>query len=283
MKSTLDGVCSRSYNEDPHVDGRVCEAMPTAHCLDRSAEFDLVHNHLDWLPLAMSGLCRRPMLTTMHGFGDGRALPRVRTGPLGVRVYIGRRPVAVVGDALALDRTAVAESTRRRFSADRMVADYLAVYATVLARSVICRLWTIEGAAGGTVGRFGGVIRTITLDEPVVRYGGNPILTAHHVNRVWTTPRHRVVTVHNAGVVYVGGETVMLFRSHLRSGISVIGLARSRDGITGWWVEPRPFLQPAAAGDRLSPGVDIEDIAAMEAGGVEDPRINPVDGSYAIT
>jgi glycosyltransferase involved in cell wall biosynthesis len=74
-KSTLDGVCSRPYNEDPNVDGRVCEAMHAAHCLERSGEFDLVHNHLDWLPLAMSGLCRSPMLTTIHGIGDQRILP----------------------------------------------------------------------------------------------------------------------------------------------------------------------------------------------------------------
>jgi predicted GH43/DUF377 family glycosyl hydrolase len=129
----------------------------------------------------------------------------------------------------------------------------------------------------------GGVTRVISLNEPVVRYGDNPILTAHHVNRVWTTSRRRVVTVHNGGVVCVGGETVMLFRSHLRSGISIIGLARSRDGITGWRVEPRPFLQPADTDDRLSSRVDAKAIAAMEAGGVEDPRINPVDSTYAIT
>jgi glycosyltransferase involved in cell wall biosynthesis len=71
----LDGVCPRPYNEDPHVDGRVSEAMHVAHCLERSADFDLVHNHLDWLPLAMSGLCRSPMLTTIHGIGDPRILP----------------------------------------------------------------------------------------------------------------------------------------------------------------------------------------------------------------
>ena len=39
------------------------------------------------------------------------------------------------------------------------------------------------------------------------------------------------------GAVVVGDETVMLFRSHLRSGISVIGIARSSDGLTGWRVE----------------------------------------------
>jgi glycosyltransferase involved in cell wall biosynthesis len=73
--AALDGVCPRPYQEDPAMDGRVWEALHVAHCLERSAEFDLVHNNLDWLPLAMSGLCRAPMLTTIHGFGDRRILP----------------------------------------------------------------------------------------------------------------------------------------------------------------------------------------------------------------
>jgi glycosyltransferase involved in cell wall biosynthesis len=74
-KATLDGVCVRPYNEDPTVDGRVWEALHIAHCLGRSAEFDLVHNNLDWLPLAMSNLSQAPMLTTIHGIGDRRILP----------------------------------------------------------------------------------------------------------------------------------------------------------------------------------------------------------------
>jgi predicted GH43/DUF377 family glycosyl hydrolase len=128
-----------------------------------------------------------------------------------------------------------------------------------------------------------GSIRIVSLNEPVLRYEGNPILTAHQVNAVWTEPHLRVVTAHNAGVAVVGSETVMLFRSHLRSGISVIGLARSGSGIDGWRIHPSPFLKPATADERLAPGLDQAAIAEMEAGGVEDPRINPVDGTFAIT
>jgi glycosyltransferase involved in cell wall biosynthesis len=73
--ATLDGVCPHPYNEDTQMDGRVWEALHVAHCLSRSGEFDLVHNHLDWLPLAMSNLCRTRLLTTIHGFGDRRILP----------------------------------------------------------------------------------------------------------------------------------------------------------------------------------------------------------------
>jgi predicted GH43/DUF377 family glycosyl hydrolase len=130
---------------------------------------------------------------------------------------------------------------------------------------------------------IGDTVATVSLTEPVARHPGNPILTAHHVNAVWTAPHRQVVTVHNAGAVVTGGGTVMLFRSHLRSGISVIGLARSVDGLTGWRVDPEPFLRPVRADDRTGPGLDAADLVEMEAGGVEDPRINPVDDTFAIT
>ncbi|WP_405142098.1 glycosyltransferase family 4 protein [Sphaerisporangium sp. NBC_01403] len=72
---TLDGVCPRGYADDPTLDGRVWEAMHVAHALSRSAEFDLVHNHLDWLPLAFAGHCRAPLVTTVHGFSGAGILP----------------------------------------------------------------------------------------------------------------------------------------------------------------------------------------------------------------
>ena len=73
--AALDGVCPRPYGEDPSIDGRVGEALHTAHCLARSCEFDILHNHLDWLPLTMSRFSGCPMVTTIHGFGDSRILP----------------------------------------------------------------------------------------------------------------------------------------------------------------------------------------------------------------
>ena len=48
----------RGYAEDDSLDGRVWEGLHVAHALARSSEFDLVHNHLDWLPLAFSKYCR---------------------------------------------------------------------------------------------------------------------------------------------------------------------------------------------------------------------------------
>lgn len=79
-KATLDGVCPSGYEDTPELDGRVWEALHVAHALRRSGDFDLVHNHLDWLPLAFSAHCRAPMLTTVHGFSGANILPAYRRG-----------------------------------------------------------------------------------------------------------------------------------------------------------------------------------------------------------
>ena len=74
----LDGVCPRGYAEDASLDGRVWEALHVAYVFTRSADFDLVHSHLDWLPLAFSDHCRAPLVTTIHGFSDPAILPAYR-------------------------------------------------------------------------------------------------------------------------------------------------------------------------------------------------------------
>lgn len=73
----LAGICPRPYEEDPGVDGRIWEALHVAHTLRRARDdgFDLLHNHLDWLPLAFSNLVTTPMVTTIHGFSSPAILP----------------------------------------------------------------------------------------------------------------------------------------------------------------------------------------------------------------
>jgi glycosyltransferase involved in cell wall biosynthesis len=73
--ASLDGVCPHGYAEDDTLDGRVWEGLHVSHALERSAEFDLIHNHLDWLPLAFSQHCRTRLVTTIHGFSDRKILP----------------------------------------------------------------------------------------------------------------------------------------------------------------------------------------------------------------
>ena len=127
-----------------------------------------------------------------------------------------------------------------------------------------------------------GVLYRIDLNNPVERYI-NPILTANHINKVWTSPALQVKTVHNAGVTKFNQQTVMLFRSHLRNGISVIGLAKSNDGLTHWMIDPQPAMGPASEEDAFAEGTNREALIENESGGVEDPRITKIDDTYLIT
>lgn len=74
----LDAVAPHGYAQDASMDGRVWEALHVAHALARSADVDIVHNQLDWLPLAFSGAWSAPMLTTIHGFSGSAILPAYR-------------------------------------------------------------------------------------------------------------------------------------------------------------------------------------------------------------
>ena len=99
----------------------------------------------------------------------------------------------------------------------------------------------------------------------VRRYAHNPILIKADIP-------YLVETVHNAAIVKHQDEYLMLFRSHLRTGRSIIGLARSPDGFR-FRADPQPFLTPEKNGP----------LAPYEEFGVEDPRITYLDGEYIIT
>ena len=64
----LVAVCPRPYSEDDSVDPKVAECLHISEIFERAAEFDLIHNHFDFLPLSYSGLVETPVLTTIHGF-----------------------------------------------------------------------------------------------------------------------------------------------------------------------------------------------------------------------
>jgi glycosyltransferase involved in cell wall biosynthesis len=71
----LAGVCPAPYSEDPSIDAKVWEMLHVAHVFERAGEFDLIHNHADFVPLAFSRLVGTPLVTTIHGFSSERILP----------------------------------------------------------------------------------------------------------------------------------------------------------------------------------------------------------------
>ena len=73
--AALESVAPHGYAEDAQMDGRVWEALHVGRAMERSGEFDIVHNQLDWLPLAFGAQWAAPMVTTIHGFSGDAILP----------------------------------------------------------------------------------------------------------------------------------------------------------------------------------------------------------------
>ena len=74
----LVSVCPRPYSEDHLVDPKVAECLHISELFERAAEFDLIHNNFDFLPLTYSGLVETPMVTTIHGFSSSKIIPVYR-------------------------------------------------------------------------------------------------------------------------------------------------------------------------------------------------------------
>lgn len=74
-KATLSSCVDHPYAEDPSVDVKVNECLHISHLFERAGEFDIMHNHYDFLPLTYSRLVRTPMVTTIHGFSSPLILP----------------------------------------------------------------------------------------------------------------------------------------------------------------------------------------------------------------
>ena len=94
---------------------------------------------------------------------------------------------------------------------------------------------------------------TAVKRELFSRHPANPILQAAD----WPYP---VNAVFNPAAAAVDGETVLLARVELLTGISQLAVARSPNGIDGWSIDTKPLLAPA-------------DGVESEQWGFEDPRV----------
>ena len=74
----LVAVCPQPYSEDASIDPKVAECLHISEVFEHSADFDLIHNHFDFLPLTYSGLTDTPVVTTIHGFSSPAILPVYR-------------------------------------------------------------------------------------------------------------------------------------------------------------------------------------------------------------
>jgi glycosyltransferase involved in cell wall biosynthesis/mannose-6-phosphate isomerase-like protein (cupin superfamily) len=74
-RAKLVATCPRPYSQDPSLAVNVWASLHISEVFERAAEFDLIHNHFDFLPLTYSGLVQTPVLTTIHGASSPTILP----------------------------------------------------------------------------------------------------------------------------------------------------------------------------------------------------------------
>lgn len=70
----LSAVSPSGYEEASDLDAKVWEGLHISEVFERADEFDLIHNHLGFLPLTYCRLTTTPVIETIHGFSSDRAL-----------------------------------------------------------------------------------------------------------------------------------------------------------------------------------------------------------------
>lgn len=73
--ATLDSVISSGYEENRQLDAKVVECLHISNLMEKASDFDIIHNHYDFLPLSYSKLVKTPIITTIHGFSSPRIIP----------------------------------------------------------------------------------------------------------------------------------------------------------------------------------------------------------------
>lgn len=71
----LKAASPRGYEEDPEIEPKVWEALHISALFEEADQYDIIHNHFDFLPLTYSAMTNTPVVTTIHGFSSPKILP----------------------------------------------------------------------------------------------------------------------------------------------------------------------------------------------------------------
>lgn len=71
----LNAVIEKGYETDKSQDAKVIECLHISNLMENAADFDIIHNHFDFLPLTYSKLIKTPVITTIHGFSSEKIIP----------------------------------------------------------------------------------------------------------------------------------------------------------------------------------------------------------------
>ena len=74
-RGNLVSVCPKGYEEEPEIIPKVWECLHISEVFEQGEQFDLIHNHFDYLPLTYTCMTTTPVVTTIHGFSSPKILP----------------------------------------------------------------------------------------------------------------------------------------------------------------------------------------------------------------
>ncbi|MBW2108802.1 MAG: glycosyltransferase family 4 protein, partial [Deltaproteobacteria bacterium] len=74
-RAKLVGVVPRGYEEDQTLLPKVWECLHISELFEHGDDFDVIHNHFDFLPLTYMNMTCTPVVTTIHGFSSPKILP----------------------------------------------------------------------------------------------------------------------------------------------------------------------------------------------------------------
>ncbi len=77
-KGRLRALVPSGYEEHEMHARAAWECLHISELFEHAGEFDLIHNHFDFLPLSYSQLVSTPVLTTIHGFSSPDIVPVYR-------------------------------------------------------------------------------------------------------------------------------------------------------------------------------------------------------------
>lgn len=73
-EAKLNAVINLGYETDKNQDAKVLECLHISNLMEHAYDFDIIHNHFDFLPLTYSRLIKTPIITTIHGFSSDKIL-----------------------------------------------------------------------------------------------------------------------------------------------------------------------------------------------------------------
>ncbi|WP_017259575.1 glycosyltransferase family 4 protein [Pedobacter arcticus] len=71
----LNAVIELGYETKKGQDAKVLECLHISNLMEHAKDYDIIHNHFDFLPLTYSNLIATPMITTIHGFSSEKIIP----------------------------------------------------------------------------------------------------------------------------------------------------------------------------------------------------------------